>query len=93
MHKKSNSFVYTFVINCQIFPKSSGRVCPVQLKIDVVYHMNNTFRNTVFLISVEVPLTNGVHFSTILQAEGLQLYQNYAPYKYFPRFLRRFIVI
>ena len=36
-------------------------------------------------MSVNVPLTNGVHFSTNLQAEGLQLYQKYAPLQVFSK--------
>ena len=36
-------------------------------------------------MSVNMPLTNGVHFSTILQAEGLQLYQKYAPLQVFSK--------
>ena len=31
-------------------------VYPIKLKIGMLYHMNNTFRNTVFYIYVDVPL-------------------------------------
>ena len=37
------------------FSKNSVRVYPVKLKIGILYHMNNNFRNTVFKISVNVP--------------------------------------
>ena len=48
MDKKSNFFVYIFVISCQFDPNNSVRVCPRKLKIDMLYHMNNTFSNTAF---------------------------------------------
>ena len=32
-------------------------MCPIKLKIGILYHVNNTFQNTTFLISVDVPLT------------------------------------
>ena len=31
-------------------------VCPIKLKTDMLYHMNSTFRDTVFQIPVDVPL-------------------------------------
>ena len=56
MYKNSNSFVYILVINFLFFPNNSIRMCPIKLKIDMLHHMTKTFRNTVFLISVNVPL-------------------------------------
>ena len=38
------------------FLNNSARVYPIKLKIGMLDHMNNTFRNTVFQISVDVPL-------------------------------------
>ena len=35
-------------------------VYSAQLKIGMLYHMNNNFRNTTFWISVNVPLTNNM---------------------------------
>ena len=63
MCKKSNKFniVYIFVVHCQFFSNNSVGVCPMKTKIDKVYHINNTFRNTVFYISVDVPLTKFKH--------------------------------
>ena len=51
MYKKLNSFVYKFDINFQVFLNNSIRV----------YSTNNTFRNTIFKISANVPL----NFSSI----------------------------
>ena len=50
MYKKSSSFVYKFVVNCQVFLITPS-VCTLhtQLKILMPYHMNNTFGNTAFL--------------------------------------------
>ena len=56
MDKKSNSFVYLLWV-VSFFPNNFARVCPVKLKIDMFCHMKNTFRNTLFYISVDVPLT------------------------------------
>ena len=39
------------------FLKNSVRRYPVKLKLGMLDNMNNTFRNTVFEISVDVPLT------------------------------------
>ena len=47
MYKKSNSFVYIFVV-LSVFPNNFVRVCLIKLKIGMLYYMNNTFRNTVF---------------------------------------------
>ena len=49
MYKKSNLFVYIFVVNCRFCPNNSITVCRIKLKIDMLYHMKNTFWNTVFL--------------------------------------------
>ena len=38
------------------FLNNSVWVYPIKLKIDMVYHMSNTFRNAVFQISVDIPL-------------------------------------
>ena len=38
-----------------IFPINSVRICPIKLKVGVLYHMNNTFQNTAFQIPVDVP--------------------------------------
>ena len=43
MYKKSNLFVYKFVVGDNI-----GCVYPIKLKIDMLYHMNSTFRKTIF---------------------------------------------
>ena len=55
MYKKSNSCVYIVVVICQLYPNNSVRVCPIKLKIDMLYHIDsyhmlyhNTFRNFVF---------------------------------------------
>ena len=58
MYKKSNSFVYIFVLNCQFFPSNYVRLCVKELRqgIDMLYHMNSTFQTTVFQVSVDVPL-------------------------------------
>ena len=37
----------------------------MELKIDMLYHMNNAFRNTVFYISLYVPLIAGILSSAI----------------------------
>ena len=58
MYKKSNSFVYIFVVNYQFSPNNSVRVRPTNLKIDMLYHINYTFRSTVFSISVDVSLSS-----------------------------------
>ena len=31
-----------------VFPSNSVRICPIKLKIGILYHMNNTFQNTTF---------------------------------------------
>ena len=56
MYKKSNSFVYIFVVNCQFFPNNTVTVCPIKLKIDMLHHLSDALRNTVFSISAIVPL-------------------------------------
>ena len=38
-----------------VFPDNYLGVCPIELKIGMVYCMKNTFRNIVFKISVDVP--------------------------------------
>ena len=38
------------------FLNNSVRVYPIKLKLGMLDHMNNTFRNTAFQISVDVPL-------------------------------------
>ena len=55
MYKKSNSCVYIVVVIYQLYPNNSVRVCPIKLKIDMLYHIDsyrmlhhNTFRNSVF---------------------------------------------
>ena len=48
MYKKSNLFAYVFDVNGYFSPNKFVRVCPVKLKIDMVYHMNNTFWKTAF---------------------------------------------
>ena len=55
MYKKSNSCVYIVVVIYQLYPNKSVRVCPIKLKIDMLYHIDsyrmlhhNTFRNSVF---------------------------------------------
>ena len=52
MYKKSNLFVYKFVVNCQILYQGY----PIKLKLGMLDHKNNTFRNTIFKISPNVPL-------------------------------------
>ena len=42
----------------QFFPNNSVRVRPTNLKIDMLYHINYTFRSTVFSISVDVSLSS-----------------------------------
>ena len=47
-------------INCyqlSVFANKSVRTCPIKLKISMLYHMKNNLRNTVFSISVVLPLT------------------------------------
>ena len=56
MHKKPNSFVYIFVTNFQFFHNNSARVCPIKLKIGVLYYKNDAFPNTDFYLSADVPL-------------------------------------
>ena len=56
MYKKSDSFVYVFVTNCQFFANNSVTVCPIKLKTDMLHHINNTFRNTVFWMLINVSL-------------------------------------
>ena len=48
MYKKPNSFAYKFVASCQVFLNNSVRVYPIKLKLGMLDHMNNTFRDTVF---------------------------------------------
>ena len=48
MNGKVNFFVYIFVSNFSLFQVT---------QIDILYHFNNTFQNTVFWISVDVPGT------------------------------------
>ena len=56
---------YLFLIYKFFCQKLSGflnysvRVYPIKLKIDMLYDMNNTFRSTIFQISVNVSLTKG----------------------------------
>ena len=56
IYKKSNSIVYKFVVNCQVFLNNSVKVYPMKLNIGMLDHMSNTFQNTFFKISVDVPL-------------------------------------
>ena len=46
MYKKPDLFVYKFAITVRFL--NSVRVYPVKVNIDMFYHKNNTFRNTVF---------------------------------------------
>ena len=48
------------------FLNNSVTVYPIKLKIGMLDHMNNTFRNTVSHISVDVPLTD-VRMVSIVQ--------------------------
>ena len=38
------------------FTNTFFRVCPIKLKIGMLYRINNTFKKTVFKISVDMPL-------------------------------------
>ena len=51
------------------FLNNSVRVYPTKLKIGMLDHMNNTFRNTVFQISVDVSLiwkNSAIHMSGLV---------------------------
>ena len=54
MYKKSNSFAYIYVADSQFFSSNTVRIYPIKLKIDMPYHMNQTFLETVFYISATV---------------------------------------
>ena len=47
MHNKMKSFVYIFVTNCQ-FSQITLPEYTQKAEIGMLYHINNTFRNTVF---------------------------------------------
>ena len=51
MHERFNLFVY-ISFHLLVFPNKSGRIYPIKLKIDMLYHMNDIFRHTVFELSV-----------------------------------------
>ena len=48
MWEKSDSIVHIFVFSCQFLQINSVWKCAIKLKIDMLYTMNNTFRNIVF---------------------------------------------
>ena len=77
MYKKSNFFIYIFVVHCQFYPNNSVGVCPINLKICMLYHMNNTFQNTAFYISVDVPLIKSVNSENYIFGDSnIHLYSN-----------------
>ena len=39
-----------------VFSNQSIKICPIKLKIDMLYHMNKSLQNTAFYIFVDVPL-------------------------------------
>ena len=60
---------------------NSVRVCPMKLKIGMLDHMSNTFWNSVFWISVDVPLRN----------KCIIWYQNVLPCNLLKQTERRFL--
>ena len=46
MYKKSTTFVYIFVSNCNFFPNKSVTESFRKLKTDIFYHLDNTFQIT-----------------------------------------------
>ena len=53
MYKK----LYLYICGqLSVFPNTFVMICPVNLKIGMLYHMNNIFRNTVFWMTVAVRL-------------------------------------
>ena len=87
------------------FLDNSVKVYLVKLKIGMLYHTNNTFRNTVFKISVDVPLSLMlVLFPTFLQnvwqfsnqnvlqrGIAVDCWQYIYPYEIWKWFLKRLI--
>ena len=53
---KSRTHLFTNLSSIVGLLSNSVRVYPIKLKIGMLYQMNNTFRNTVFSIFVDVPL-------------------------------------
>lgn len=47
MYNKSSLFVYKFIDNCHFF-----QIRPIKLKIRMLYHNDNTFRQSVLYIYV-----------------------------------------
>ena len=65
MHEKSKLLVCIIVSNCRFFQITQDelykdRICPIKLKIGMLYHMNNIFRQAIFYISVPEPLLNQI---------------------------------
>ena len=50
-------FVYIICRQLSFFLNNFVSGYPIKLKIELLYHINSTFRNTDFYISVDVPLT------------------------------------
>ena len=54
IYKNSNSFFLCTCRQLTVFPINSLRISPIKLKIVMLYHMNNTFRNRVVVPLTEV---------------------------------------
>ena len=52
VHQHLSSFCLDTSNQLSVFPNNSDRICLIKLKMGILYHMNNTFRYTVFQISV-----------------------------------------
>ena len=79
MYKKSNSFVYIFAVSCQFFPNNSGRVCPIKLKIGMLYHISNVIRLTFFRYLSQ--RLKGLLFLTIKAPSQMFFWVIYTPLK------------
>ena len=48
VYKKLILFVYIVIIIYLFFGKNFGKLCPIKLKIDILYHMSNAFDSQFF---------------------------------------------
>ena len=49
---QSQSRLFIYLSSFDGFSKNPGRVCPIKLKIGILYHMSNIFQHTFFKIPV-----------------------------------------
>ena len=77
MYKKSNSLV---IIYRQLsdFLNNSVRVNTIKLKLRMYYHMNNTFRDAIFEITVDGPLFNTSDTSSLYIKHSGRLFNTFS---------------